>query len=124
MSAVDIVYGRRGGRWIGHQPGRLLAEIRAIIDQALADGTWQPVDLSRLFHPETIAATRAHQRHCGGRTHPHGEVCPARPDPEDLAAIWAGRARMAAARRAAGRPLDDLDRQALVRHVTPGADPR
>ena len=121
-AASDIAHRRRGGRWLAHHPGRLLAEIRAIIAQARADG-WQPADLSRLFHPETIAATHAHRRDCGGRTHPPHDECPARPDPDELADIWAGRARMAAARRAAGQPLDDIDRQALARH-NPGADPR
>jgi hypothetical protein len=122
-AASDIAYGRRGGRWIAHHPGRLLAEIRALIAQARAEG-WAPADLSRLFHPHTIAATRAHQHHCGTRTHPLGETCPARPDPADVAEVWTGRARMAAARRAAGQPLDDLDRQALTRLDDPGADPR
>ena len=121
-AASDIAYGRRGGRWLAHHPGRLLAEIRAIIAQARAEG-WEPAGLSRLFHPETIAATHAHKRGCGGRTHPPDDECPARPDPDELAGIWAGRARMAAGRRAAGRPLDDIDRQALARHDL-GADPR
>jgi hypothetical protein len=123
VTAADIRYGRRGGRWLAHHPGRLLAEIRAIIAQARAHG-WEPADLSRLFHPETIAATQAHRRHCGGRHHPPGDECPARPNPEELADIWAGRARMAAARLAAGRPLDDIDRQALARLDDLGADPR
>ena len=121
-AAADIAHGRRGGRWLAHHPGRLLAEIRAIVAPARAEG-WEPVDLSRLFHPETVAATRAHNRGCGGRTHAAGEACPARPDREERTGIWAGRARMAAARRGAGQPLDDIDRQALARH-DPGADPR
>lgn len=37
-----------------------------------------------------------------------------------LAAIWAGLARMARARRSAGSPLSDLDRQALTMHATGG----
>jgi hypothetical protein len=122
-AASDIVYGRRGGRWMAHDPGRLHAEIRAVIAQRRAEG-WEPVDLSRLCHPEHITATRAHQHHCGTCTHPNGETCPAQPDRADLACIWAGRARMAAAGRAAGRPLDDLDRQALARLDDLGADPR
>jgi hypothetical protein len=126
VTAADIVYGRRGAGWVSHHPGRLLAEVQAITAQARAEG-WQPPDLSRLFHPDTVAATRAHQRNCGGRTHLAGETCPAQPDPDDVAGIWAGWARMAAARRAAGVPLDDLDRQALARLARlddPGADPR
>jgi len=121
-AAADIADGRQGGRWLAHHPGRLLAEIRAIIARSRAEG-WEPADLSRLFHPDTIAATRAHQRQCGARAHAAGEACPARPDPEQLAGIWAGRARLAAARQAAGQPLDDADRQALARH-DPGVDPQ
>jgi hypothetical protein len=120
--AADIAYGRRGGRWLAYHPGQLLAEIRAAVTRSRAEG-WEPADLSRLFHPETIAATRVHERGCGGHAHGVGEACPACPDPEELAGIWAGRARMAAARRAAGQPLDDIDRQALARHNL-GADPR
>jgi hypothetical protein len=122
-SVSDIARGRLGDRWVGRHPGRLLAEIRAIIAQARANG-WERPDLSLLFHPETVAATHAHRRDCGGRTHPPGEECPARPDPADVADTWAGRARMAAARLAAGRLLDDLDRQALTRLDDLGADPR
>jgi hypothetical protein len=66
------------------------------------------------FHPDAIAASRAHDRYCA-RGHAPGEPCPAPPDPDDLAQIWAGRARMAAARRAAGAPLGDIDREALRR---------
>jgi hypothetical protein len=124
MSAArDIVYGRRGGRWVTHHPGRLLAEIQTLITRARAEGR-EPPDLSRLFHPDSIAATRAHARQCDARTHPVGEACRARPDLNDLAAIWASRARMAGARRAAGQSFDDLDRQALARLDDPGADPR
>ena len=123
MTAADVAYRRRGGRWIAHHPGRLLAEVRALIDQARSEG-WALVDLSRLFNPDTVAATRAHQHHCGARSHPSGETCPARPDPADVAAVWAGRVRMAAAHRSAGQPLDDLDRQALARLDDLGAHPR
>jgi hypothetical protein len=66
------------------------------------------------FHPDAIAAARAHERECT-RNHAPGETCPAQPDPDDLAQLWAGRARMAAARRDADIPLDDIDREALRR---------
>lgn len=59
------------------------------------------------------------------RAHASTSTCPARddrdapctctPDPDDLDAVWAGRARMAHARQAAGVPLDDIDRQAITR---------
>lgn len=66
------------------------------------------------FHPDAIAAARAHKRDCAG-PHAPGDTCPAKPDPDDVAQIWAGRARMAAARRDAGVPLDAIDREALRR---------
>jgi hypothetical protein len=92
------------------------------------------------FHPETLAQGRAHKCQDPGRLSPcpivaPGHVCPERgtcrrrkggragppvpctctPDPADLAELWAGRARMAAARLAAGVALDALDREALAR---------
>lgn len=72
------------------------------------------LDPERLFHPATIAAHRAHVRHCGGRPHAGGP-CPAMVEPSDLEAVWSGRARMARARRAAGVALDAADRAALAR---------
>lgn len=59
------------------------------------------VDQSRRAHPDVIADDRARQRR-------------GVPDPADHTAVWAGRARMAAARQAAGQPLDHIDRQALT----------
>jgi len=75
---------------------------------------------SDAFHPDVIAAARAHQRDCV-REHASGETCPAKPDPDDLAQIWAGRARMAAARRDAGLPLGAIDREALRRTMRDSA---
>lgn len=73
------------------------------------------------FHPASIATARAHQRaaavDCPAKTD-RAEPCICRPDPGDLAEVWAGRARMARARQAAGRPLDDVDREALARQLT------
>lgn len=86
-----------------------------------------PVDLGRLFHPETIGQARAHQRRQPGTcakddAHNKAErqriACTCQPDPGDLDAIWAGRARMARARRNTGQALDDLDRQALERQAS------
>jgi len=53
-------------------------------------------------HPDRIAEDRARDQ--------RREVTDA-----DVAAVWAGRRRMAAARLDAGIDLDDLDRQALDR---------
>lgn len=95
---ADIRYGRRGGRWASSDAGRH----RQAITDALTAGEARErprveLDPERLFHPETIAQARTHERDCHhGRTDP----CPAEPDPDDLA------------------PLTDLDRQALAMHPT------
>jgi hypothetical protein len=67
-------------------------------------------------HPQRIARHLAHRGRQSGscandteRTQP----CDCPPHPAVLADLWEGKARMAAARTAAGLPLDDLDRQAL-----------
>ena len=115
MTAADTVYGRRGGRWVGHRPGRLLDELRQLRDAATAAGEWPaPVDHTRMFHPETIATARTHNRDCNDG-HKPDEPCPARPDPVDLEAVWAGLARMARGRKASGQRLRALDAEALNR---------
>jgi len=115
MSAADIRYGRRGGGWTTHARGVLLAELQTLRARSQANGTWpQPVDTSRLFHPETIARNRAHGRDCGGRHHP-GEDCPAVVDPAELEAIWEGRARMAEVRARTTGQIDAIDLEALTR---------
>lgn len=117
MSATDIRYGRRGGRWANHASGELLAELDELRDDHQAAGTWpQPLEVAGRTHPDTIARARAHDRTCPAR-HPESEACPAQVDAEDLAELWDGRARMAAARGAAGVPLDDIDLEALARCV-------
>jgi hypothetical protein len=114
-AARDLRYGRRGGRWATPGAGQLLAELRLLRNRLRAAGEWpEPVDLARLFHPDTIAAARAHERSCTGK-HRKDETCPAQVNASDLAAIWAGRARMARARRTAGQPLNDVDLEALRR---------
>jgi hypothetical protein len=114
-AARDLRYGRRGGRWADRGAGQLVDELRALRRQLEAAGEWpEPVDFGRLFHPETIAAARAHERSCSSK-HSKGEDCPARVDPDDLAALWAGQARMARARRAAGQLLNAIDVEALDR---------
>lgn len=46
-------------------------------------------------------------------------------DSDILALCWRGAARMAHARKAAGQPLDSVDRQALAHHPDcPPIDPR
>lgn len=69
-------------------------------------------------HPETIARDRAHRRRdnpgCPAHTD-QNQPCTCKPGNRDLANLWLGRARMALARRNAGRPLDDLDIEAITR---------
>lgn len=114
-AARDLRYGRRGGRWASRGAGQLLAELRLLRNRLQAAGEWpDPVDLPRLFHPDTIATTRAHNRDCAGK-HRKGDSCPAVADPADLAQVWAGRARMARARQAASQPLTVVDLEALRR---------
>jgi hypothetical protein len=95
-------YGNRGGGWLP-APAR-------VPSGSLGPFT-PPAEWST--HPDDIARRRAHgRRPC---VIAPGTPCVCRPDPADLAEVWSGRARMAAARRDAGRPLDDIDRQALRR---------
>jgi hypothetical protein len=114
--ARDIRYGRRGGGWIDKP--RRPAPVRQRATRAAA-----VLEPEVLFHPDTIAARRAHDRHCTS-AHKDGEPCPAVVDPDDLAELWAGRARMARARRAAGQPRDRLDLAALDRHDGPDRETR
>lgn len=83
------------------------------------------------FHPEAIAAALAHVERRGrgcartadAASRSAGDrrrvACTCTPDPETLAEVWAGRARMAAARAAAGVALDVTDREALARAAAP-----
>lgn len=72
------------------------------------------------FRPDVIARRRQHARRdrrpcpADDRTTTPRPACECTPPAEDLAAVWAGRRRMAAAREAAGKPLDDVDRAALT----------
>ena len=78
-------------------------------------------------HPEHTAGHLAHQARRRGvcsNDNDRAQPCDCPPAPALLAGLWDGKARMAAARRAAGRPLADLDHQALARVDDPGADPR
>jgi len=67
-------------------------------------------------HPERIARDLAHREHpsgsCSNDTD-RAQPCDCPPLQAVLADVWEGKARMAAARAAAGLPLNDLDRQAL-----------
>lgn len=117
MTARDIRYGRRGGGWAADNgTGDTLVDLERI--RRKHRKTWpELLDQTLLFTPETVCATRAHEQQCAGR-HPDGEPCTAVPTAADVAAVWAGRARMAEARVAAGRPLDANDRRALDRART------
>jgi hypothetical protein len=110
VTVAETRYGRRGGGWLPAPPAA----------PAEAPQPRPPLDLSGQFHPRAIAATRAHQRTptCPARKSKGREPCTCVPDPVDIAEIWAGRARMARARRAAGIPLDRLDHEAIRRQET------
>lgn len=129
--ARDIVYGRRGGGWVDPprqpaveltptpQPTRPAATGEPTLfappadDHQALDTAGETQRPERVFAPDLLAASRAHDQQCGGR-HQAGEDCPAVIDPGDLAAVWAGRARMARARKTAGVALNDGDRAALA----------
>lgn len=113
-AARDLRYGRRAGRWASQGAGQLLAELRLLRNRMKASGRWpETVDLTRLFHPDTIGRSRAHDRDCKVSRHRKDQPCTAVADPADVAALWDGRAHMARARQAAGQPLTVIDLQAL-----------
>jgi len=116
-SARDLRYGRRGGRWAETGTGNLSADVSKALKLWRADGGVMP-DRSNLFHPDTIARSRAHTETptCPANDPKEPEPCTCQPDPADLTSVWHGRYRMARARRAAGQPLDDLDIEAIARH--------
>ena len=59
MSARDIVYGRRGGRWADPGAGTLLAQVYAIRLEAVRAGEWPADSLKRW-----LAAAAAAQARC------------------------------------------------------------
>lgn len=121
MTARDIHYGRRGGGWATSGAGTLAGQVSRLL-KTWRDGGGTLPDQTSLFHPDTIATSRAHAAspHCPAHRTKNPGVCRCSPDPDDLAAVWAGRYRMARARRAAGRPLDPTDLEAIARHEPPG----
>lgn len=112
MSAAELRYGRRGGGWTPKTTTRPAKAPRAT---ARAE-----VDSAARSHPDVIARDRAHaHRPTGACASADTQTNPRPPcdcDPPDRAACWAGRARMAAARAAAGQPLDAIDEEALARY--------
>jgi hypothetical protein len=111
MTVAETRYGRRGGGWLPAPP----------TTPAQDHQPRPPLDLTRRSHPSAIAVDRAHRRtsRCPARGKGKGtEDCTCIADPADLTAVWAGRARMARARTAAGRPLDRLDHEAIRRQET------
>lgn len=92
--------------------GRAVRECDRLRPAPLDDAVRLRQVAEALFHPETIAKSRAHDRDCD---HGPKETCLAEPDPADLQLIWTGRARMARARHAAGVALDRVDQEAIRR---------
>lgn len=71
-----------------------------------------------LTRPDEIARDRVHRERAAGSCAVDRDktaACDCRPGKGEVAAAWAGRARMAAARQAAGAVLDEVDREALDR---------
>jgi hypothetical protein len=124
VSATTIRYGRRGGGWLPQLAAREATDARP---GTPADKQARAIARDPYLwpHPERLAQARAHQaRHRGvcANDRDRGEPCDCQPNPAVLAALWAGRARMAGGRSGGGHLLNDLDRQAL--HLEPGAESR
>lgn len=110
-AARDLRYGRRGGRWANNTPvDAALAAIDMARSRGLSSGTW----------PDGVAHGKTPCKICGRAYVDHLPACPLcgrAPEhhgPGDLELERTGRARMAAARRAVGQSLDDIDRQVLA----------
>lgn len=110
QAARDTRYGRRGGRWAeGDRAEVALAEIEKARKKGRADGSW----------PDGTPKGDRKCKVCGQPIETHGPPCdfcgraPEHHAEGDLAAEKDGRRRMAAARQAAGRPLDEVDRRVL-----------
>lgn len=102
-SAVETRYGRRGGGWATQAPGEA--------QRAFADNR---------ENPEPPKGENRACGLCGLKVKDHsGDLCPVCRRPvehhqgDDLTLEWAGRSRMAAARRTAGIELDLVDLQSL-----------
>lgn len=93
-AALDLVHGRQGGRIVEYAPGSLAAELAAF----------------RRAH----RCIDEHCRLCNRDLPPYDALRRPVSDVE-----WEDRARMAAARRAAGLRLGPVDLEALDRHPTP-----
>lgn len=96
-SVAETRYGRRGGGWLPRDTSRAQAEPAPPKDPVCSI--------------------------CGAKYSDHsGDTCPACLQAvehcTDPAACWEGKARMAHARRDAGRPLTAVDQLALRRHPT------
>ncbi len=106
MTARDIVYGRRGGRWADTDTAALADQLDA--ERKAAGATW-----GRNDRPCTVCGRTADDhtrcRACGLPEEHH----------DDIEACWADRARMAAAKADAGRPLNPVDAEALDRCPNP-----
>lgn len=97
--ALDIMWGRQGGRRAAGTAGQALQDIALLRKRGLQQGSW----------PSQLEAER-----CPICRRPFGDHEPGREQEE-----WEGRARMAMARLAAGSPLDGVDHMALDRCPEP-----
>lgn len=86
---------------------------------AAREGAWH-FDHQRKNHPDVMIQLAVHDAQCKSSDHAPMGRCPAVAHPDDVDAVWEGRRRMAAARQAAGRPLDEGDLDALARPLPGG----
>lgn len=111
-AALDIRYGRGGGRRAGSP--HLLVELRRERARLQRAGRWMVVDDRDCTVTDCARKIADHAEPCRvcGRSPEHHK-----PGEEDLE--WEGKARMARARLAAGRPLATVDHEALDRFPEP-----
>lgn len=106
-SALDIRWGRGGGRRQMQHPGGLIVEL----DELRREREAMPVEDPQCLELGCLLKRSEHLppcRVCGRLVEHHSED-----------ACWEGKASMALARLEAGSPLNDVDRMALDRFPHP-----
>jgi hypothetical protein len=107
--ARDLLYGRRGGGWVpqGHDPtAPSTASAKEPTKSELDDEARkarQRAEVAAFEQSNDLVPGTAYHRGDGPGGGPAGGI------------DWAGAARMARARKVAGRPLNDIDEEALRR---------
>lgn len=112
-AARDLRYGRRGGRWADDGTGYLLDELAAHREAHQRRHDDEPCDQGHIDKGRAPYCPWCHPELHDTALDGPGAV---RPDTDDG---WVGRARMAAAKHAAGGTLTDLEAEALRMHPEP-----